>query len=336
MSSPVNPMLQEEIKGNRLVLARLITEVENDSAAGRNALEVLYPETGNAHIIGITGAPGVGKSSLVNQLALAYRKISDNGSSPRVGIIAVDPSSPYTGGAILGDRVRMRDLSGDPGIFIRSMAARGAIGGLARTTAQVARLMDAAGFEVILVETVGAGQAEVEIARLAHTTIVVDAPGLGDDIQAIKAGILEIADILVVNKADLPGVENTERALQSMLQLANHFSRISGASEGSQPAFWEVPVLRTISIKGEGAGQVMEKARSHLEFLHASGEWEKRQHLRIRDEVENLVMQTLQQRWLDNLPPSALEESVESLYERKSTPYQAVKALLESSGFNFD
>jgi LAO/AO transport system kinase len=336
MSSPVNPKLQDEIKGNRLVLARLITEVENDSPAGRAALEVLYPETGNAHIIGITGAPGVGKSSLVNQLALAYRKIPDNGSSPKVGIIAVDPSSPFTGGAILGDRVRMRDLSGDPGIFIRSMAARGAIGGLARTTAQVARLMDAAGFEVILVETVGAGQAEVEIVRLAHTTIVVDAPGLGDDIQAIKAGILEIADILVVNKADLPGVENTERALQSMLQLANHSSRNSGNPEGSLPAFWEVPVLRTISIKGEGAGQVMEKARAHLDFLHASGEWEMRQHLRIRDEVENLVMQTLQQRWMDNLPPSALEESVESLYERKSTPYQAVKALLESSGFNFD
>ena len=335
MSALVNDRLHEEIRDNRLILARLITEVENDTSTGREALEILYPHTGNAHIIGITGAPGVGKSSLVNQLAQAFRKGTGIETKPRVGIIAVDPSSPFTGGAILGDRVRMRDLSGDSGIFIRSMAARGAIGGLARTTAQVARLMDAAGFEVILVETVGAGQAEVEIARLAHTTIVVDAPGLGDDIQAIKAGILEIADILVVNKADLPGVESTERALQAMLQLSNHTSRDSSAGSSPTPV-WDVPVLRTVSNKGEGASEVMQKALAHLHFLHISNEWEKRQHLRIRDEVENLVMQTMQQRWMKNLPPSALEKSVEALYDRKATPYQTVKDLLKLSGFNFD
>jgi len=335
MSALVNNRLQEEIRDNRLILARLITEVENDTSTGREALEILYPHTGNAHIIGITGAPGVGKSSLVNQLAQVFRKGTGIETKPRVGIIAVDPSSPFTGGAILGDRVRMRDLSGDSGIFIRSMAARGAIGGLARTTAQVARLMDAAGFEVILVETVGAGQAEVEIARLAHTTIVVDAPGLGDDIQAIKAGILEIADILVVNKADLPGVESTERALQAMLQLSNHTSRDSSAGSSPTPV-WDVPVLRTVSNKGEGASEVMQKALAHLHFLHISNEWEKRQHLRIRDEVENLVMQTMQQRWMKNLPPSALEKSVEALYDRKATPYQTVKDLLKLSGFNFD
>ena len=335
MSSLVSSRLHEDIWDNRLLLARLITEVENDTATGRDALEILYPHTGNAYIIGITGAPGVGKSSLVNQLALAFRKGTGKETKPHVGIIAVDPSSPFTGGAILGDRVRMRDLSGDTGIFIRSMAARGAIGGLARTTAQVARLMDAAGFEVILVETVGAGQAEVEIASLAHTTIVVDAPGLGDDIQAIKAGILEIADILVVNKADLPGVENTERALQAMLQLSNHSGRASSAGSSSTPV-WEVPVLRTVSNKGEGAFEVMENALAHLHFLRTSNEWEKRQHLRIRDEVENLVMQTMQQRWMKNLPPSALDKSVEALYSRKATPYQTVKDLLKLSGFNFD
>ena len=335
MSSLVSSRLHEDIRDNRLLLARLITEVENDTTTGRDALEILYPHTGNAYIIGITGAPGVGKSSLVNQLALAFRKGTGKETKPHVGIIAVDPSSPFTGGAILGDRVRMRDLSGDTGIFIRSMAARGAIGGLARTTAQVARLMDAAGFEVILVETVGAGQAEVEIASLAHTTIVVDAPGLGDDIQAIKAGILEIADILVVNKADLPGVENTERALQAMLQLSNHTSRDSSAGSSPTPV-WDVPVLRTVSNKGEGASEVMQKALAHLHFLHISNEWEKRQHLRIRDEVENLVMQTMQQRWMKNLPPSALEKSVEALYDRKATPYQTVKDLLKLSGFNFD
>jgi LAO/AO transport system kinase len=336
MSALLMNRLYEDIRDNRLILARLISEVENDTSTGRDALEILYPHTGNAHIIGITGASGVGKSSLVNQLALAYRKESGKEVPPRVGIIAVDPSSPFTGGAILGDRVRMRDLSGDPGIFIRSMAASGAIGGLARTTAQVARLMDAAGFDVILVETVGAGQAEVEIARLAHTTIVVDAPGLGDDIQAIKAGILEIADILVVNKADLPGVESTERALQAMLQLSNHSSRFSATGSNGSASAWDVPVLRAISNKGEGAFEVMENAIAHLKYLRTSNEWEKRQHLRIRDEVENLVMQTLQQRWMKNLPPSALEESVEALYARMTTPYQTVKDLLELSGFNFD
>lgn len=336
MSALVMNRLHEDIRDNRLILARLITEVENDTPSGRDALEILYPYTGVAHIIGITGAPGVGKSSLVNQLALAYRKRTGEEIPPRVGIIAVDPSSPFTGGAILGDRVRMRDLSGDTGIFIRSMAARGAIGGLARTTAQVARLMDAAGFEVILVETVGAGQAEVEIARLAHTTIVVDAPGLGDDIQAIKAGILEIGDILVVNKADLPGVESTERALQAMLQLSNHSSRHADTGNSDPAPAWEVPVLRAISNKGEGAYQVMESAKGHLNYLRMSGEWEKRQHLRIRDEVENLVIQMLQQRWMSKLPPAALGESVEALYARKATPYQTVKDLLERSGFNFD
>ncbi len=336
MSALVMNRLHEDIRDNRLILARLITEVENDTPTGRDALEILYPYTGVAHIIGITGAPGVGKSSLVNQLALAYRKRTGEEIPPRVGIIAVDPSSPFTGGAILGDRVRMRDLSGDTGIFIRSMAARGAIGGLARTTAQVARLMDAAGFEVILVETVGAGQAEVEIARLAHTTIVVDAPGLGDDIQAIKAGILEIGDILVVNKADLPGVESTERALQAMLQLSNHSSRHADTGNSDPAPAWEVPVLRAISNKGEGAYQVMESAKGHLNYLRMSGEWEKRQHLRIRDEVENLVIQMLQQRWMSKLPPAALGESVEALYARKATPYQTVKDLLERSGFNFD
>ncbi len=253
---------------NRLALARLITEVENDTPAGRAALEDLFHRTGKAHIIGVTGAPGVGKSSLVNQLALALRKENISSKAPTVGIIAIDPSSPFTGGAILGDRVRMRDLSGDPGIFIRSMAARGAIGGLARTTTQVARLMDAAGFEIILVETVGAGQAEVEIVRLAHTTIVVDAPGLGDEIQAIKAGILEIADILVVNKADLPGVENTTRALQSMLQLANsgHRNVLSNPDKGL-PA-WEVPVFKTVASQGEGIQQVIECIQAHREYLH--------------------------------------------------------------------
>src|SRR5512147_3215090 len=217
------------LQGNRLALARLLTQVENDSPEGRLALAELFPHTGKAHLIGVTGAPGTGKSSLVNQLALHYRK---NGNK-KVAIIAVDPSSPFTGGAVLGDRVRMRDLSGDPGIFIRSMASRGSLGGIAQKTAALVQVFDAAGYGIILIETVGAGQSEVDVARLAHTTVVVEAPGLGDDIQAIKAGILEIADVLVINKADRPGVENTERALRTTLELAHptqHVFRHHGQS----------------------------------------------------------------------------------------------------------
>lgn len=221
----ISPQVEAVLSGDRLALARLLTQVENDTPAGREALSALYPYTGRAHRIGVTGSPGTGKSSLVNRLAAHYRKQEPAGQT-RVAIIAVDPSSPFTGGAVLGDRVRMRDLAGDPGVFIRSMATRGTLGGLAQTTAAVAQVFDAAGYDVILIETVGAGQSEVDIAKLAHTTLVVDAPGLGDDVQAIKAGILEIADILVVNKADRPGAENTERTLRNMLEYCHPTERL--------------------------------------------------------------------------------------------------------------
>src|SRR4026209_808119 len=210
------------LAGNRLSISRLLTQVENDSVEGRAALSELFPHTGKAHLIGVTGAPGTGKSSLVNQLAQYYRKNEDR----KIAIVAVDPSSPFTGGAVLGDRVRMRDLSGDEGVFIRSMASRGSVGGLAQTPAAFTQVFDAAGYDIIIIETVGVGQSEVDIARLAHTTVVVEAPGLGDDIQAIKAGILEIADIIIVNKADRPGVENTEKALRSALELADPGPRV--------------------------------------------------------------------------------------------------------------
>jgi LAO/AO transport system kinase len=198
-------LAQAVLSGDRLALARTLTQVENGTAEGISALSSLFPHTGKAHLVGVTGASGTGKSSLVNQLARYYRNPIGDALPRRVGIVAVDPTSPFSGGAILGDRIRMRDLAGDPGVFIRSMATRGSLGGIASATASVAQVLDAAGYDLVLIETVGAGQSEVDIARLAHTTIVVEAPGLGDDIQAIKAGILEIADVLVVNKADLPG-----------------------------------------------------------------------------------------------------------------------------------
>src|SRR5574341_1305654 len=209
------------LRGERLALARLLSQVENNTADGRAALVELFPHTGRAHLIGVTGAPGTGKSSLVNQLTLHYRRQDKK----RIAIVAVDPSSPFTGGAVLGDRVRMRDLSGDEGVFIRSMASRGSVGGLAQKTAAFVQVFDAAGYEIIIIETVGAGQGEVDIARLAHTTVVVEAPGLGDDIQAIKAGILEIADVLVINKADRPGADTTVRSLKAMLELGHPASR---------------------------------------------------------------------------------------------------------------
>ena len=209
-------LVEAVLSGDRRAMARLITRIENDIAGVRAELAQLYAHTGRAHIVGITGAPGAGKSTLVNELAKAYRA-----DSRRVGVLAVDPTSPFSGGAVLGDRIRMRDLSGDSGVFIRSMASRGSLGGLARATASAIKVLDAAGFDVVMVETVGAGQSEVEIAQTAHTVVVVEAAGMGDDVQAIKAGLLEIADVFAVNKADRPGADHTIAALEMLLDLSH-------------------------------------------------------------------------------------------------------------------
>ena len=209
--------------GRRRAIAKLMTRLENDELAAREIIQKLHGETGRSHVIGLTGAPGSGKSSLTTQIARELRQ-----QDKTVGIIAVDPSSPFSGGALLGDRIRMRDLSGDKGVFIRSLASRGRLGGLAAATGGMVRILDAAGFDYILVETVGAGQAEVDIAALAHTTLVIEAPGMGDDIQTSKAGILEIADILVVNKADRPTVRQTVRALTAMLDLGHRRNDTAG------------------------------------------------------------------------------------------------------------
>ncbi len=321
------------LAGDRLSLARLLTQVENDSPAGRAALMELFPHTGRAHLIGVTGAPGTGKSSLVNQLALHYRKQADK----RVAVVAVDPSSPFTGGAVLGDRVRMRDLSGDPNVFIRSMASRGSLGGLAQATAGMVQVFDAAGFDVILIETVGAGQSEVDIARLAHTTLVVEAPGLGDDIQAIKAGILEIADILVINKADRPGVENTEKALKSTLELAHptqrvfhHHGRYSYATVETpfDAKLWIPPIQKTVSTEGRGIPELVEAIARHAEHLRTSGDWAARERARLEVELEMLIQEALVARFREDVPPQQFRQVVDRMVQRDVSPWEAVQSLL--------
>lgn len=323
------------LEGNRLALARLLTQVENDSSSGRDALAELFPHTGKAHLIGMTGAPGTGKSSLVNQLALHYRKNSDQ----KVAIVAVDPSSPFTGGAVLGDRVRMRDLSGDEGIFIRSMATRGSLGGIARKTASVVQVFDAAGFGIIIIETVGAGQSEVDVARLAHTTVVVEAPGLGDEIQAIKAGILEIADVLVINKADRPGVENTERALRSTLELAHptkrvfrhHGRNMTVSAQETDPNVWIPSVIKTVATEGKGIEELSQSIAKHAAHLRQSGDWAARDRARLGSEMQALLQEALMDRFLENIPQKNYEEIVEKVVNRNLSPQEAVRVLLNGN-----
>ena len=334
-------IVQQVLEGNRYALSRVLTQIENDTTEGREALAALFPYTGKAHLIGVTGAPGTGKSSLVNRLAYFYRHPPE-GEPKTVAIVAVDPSSPFTGGAILGDRIRMRDLTGDRGVFIRSMASRGALGGLARATAGVVQALDAAGFEVIFIETVGAGQAEVDIARLAHTTLVVEAPGLGDDVQAIKAGILEIADILVVNKADRPGAISTERALIEMLKLA-HPSREMVSHHGQMmkveiPAGgendseeWVPPVIKTVATENKGIDERAAAIAKHREFLQKTGEWEARDRLRLSTEVEDWLGETLLRRWQKNMPERRYREVLEQVFARRLAPAEAVESLLSSA-----
>ncbi len=319
------------LNGDRLALARVLTQIENNTPDGRAALDSLFPRTGQAHLIGVTGAPGTGKSSLVNQLALHFRT-----QSKRVAIVAVDPSSPFTGGAVLGDRVRMKDLSGDQGVFIRSMASRGSLGGLAQATAGMVQIFDAAGYDVVMIETVGAGQSEVDIARLAHTTLVVEAPGLGDDIQAIKAGILEIADILVVNKADRPGVENTEKALKSMLELAHPTQRVYShhgkhmnviPPADTDAKLWIPPIVKTIATEGNGIPELAAQISKHAEHLQISGDWTARERARLESEMETALQEMLMSQFREHVSQARYDEIMRQVFEKSLSPGEAVKQL---------
>jgi LAO/AO transport system kinase len=333
------------LAGDRRAVARLITMIENDGDEARGALADLYPHTGQAHVVGVTGAPGTGKSTLVNELAKIYR--GGNGQSVRsprtVGIIAVDPTSPFSGGAILGDRIRMRELSGDPGIFIRSMATRGSLGGLARATADTIKVLDAAGYQVVFVETVGAGQSEVDIAKAAHTTIVVQAPGLGDDIQAIKAGILEIADIFTVNKADREGADNTVMALQMLLDL-DHVSRptlhhgtvmenVGQVGNLSKEQGWRPPILKTVALHSQGIEAVVEAIEAHLVYLKESHTLYQREQERIESELNDALQQELMRKLLSRVGEGELDELIECISQRELDPYSAAKRLIEEKRF---
>ena len=335
-----NTLATQVLSGHKRAIARLITYIENDYSEAQPILTSLYPHTGQAHLVGVTGAPGTGKSSLVNKLVKVYRSRHQDKS---VAILAVDPTSPFSGGAILGDRIRMRELSGDPGVFIRSMASRGSLGGLARAVNDALKVLDAAGFELIFIETVGAGQSEVEIAKTAQTVIVVEAPGMGDDVQAIKAGILEIADIFVVNKADRAGAERTVAALKTMLELGHapthrmlHHGQLMTVEELSSnsddtPSGWTIPVLKTMALKEEGLEPVLEAIAQHRGHLLHSGELAERRRTRLLDELENMLQAILMQRLLGKLPPDYISDTIVQLMNYDLTPYDAVQQILEEA-----
>jgi LAO/AO transport system kinase len=298
--------------GEARAVARLISLVEDESPLLREVMAALAPHTGNAQVIGVTGSPGVGKSTSTSALVAELRK-----RDKRVGVLAVDPSSPFSGGALLGDRVRMQDHALDRDVYIRSMASRGHLGGLAWSTPQALRVLDAAGCDVILVETVGVGQSEVEIAGLADTTMVLLAPGMGDGIQAAKAGILEIGDLYVVNKADRDGAEQVRRDLRSMLALAER-------EEGG----WRPPIVLTVAQAGQGLDEVVDKLDAHREWLAAHGELERRRTRRARDEIEAIAVTALRARWGDVHGRSELDELAAAVVAGETDPYAAADELL--------
>ena len=347
-----DPLVERVLEGHRRAIARAISLVENDAASddglrAQAVLAALHAHTGRAHIVGVTGPPGSGKSTLVNGLALHFRQSTPaKAHGATVGIIAVDPTSPFSGGAILGDRIRMRDLAGDPGIFIRSMASRGNLGGLAWSTADAVKVLDAAGFDLIIVETVGAGQAEVDIARTAHTTVVVEVPGLGDDVQAIKAGILEIADVFAVNKADLEGADHAVMALRMMLDLNSggvravmHHGRpmevaLQGVEAGEQAALeptWRPPIHKTVATRREGIPELAEAILAHRAHLEETGGLAQRERERAVAEMETIIQQVSLRRVLARTDRVQLAALIERIVSRELDPYTASQQLLERS-----
>ncbi|HEV2250314.1 MAG TPA: methylmalonyl Co-A mutase-associated GTPase MeaB [Candidatus Limnocylindria bacterium] len=325
MIAAAESLLAGARKGDTRSLARLLTIVENDEPGSADVLRALYPKTGTARVVGITGPPGGGKSTLVSRLAAEYRKSVD-----RVAIVAVDPSSPFTGGAILGDRIRMRDRFLDDGVFIRSMASRGHAGGLARATVRVVNVLDALGTGLVIVETVGVGQEEVDVVRVADTVCLVTVPGLGDDIQAIKAGVLEIADVLVVNKADKPGADETARDLAHMLSLGPSVRPGPAAPAPGEPQpRWKPPIVRTSAHEGSGIEELRRSIDAHAEWARTSGELAGRRAGAARQEVEALLREALVKRLEARIGSERVADAVKRVAQRELDPYRAVDELLE-------
>jgi LAO/AO transport system kinase len=297
--------------GHRAATARLLSIVENDEPGAADVIRATYPETGRAIKIGFTGPPGTGKSTLVAALTGAYRQ-----TVPRVAVVAVDPSSPHTGGAILGDRIRMRERYLDAGVFIRSMSNRGQSGGLARATRRVVNVLDALGYDVILVETVGVGQQEIDVVRVVDTVCLLTIPGAGDDIQAIKAGIIEIADILVVNKGDRPGADETVKDLLHTLNL------------GTPRNDWRPPVIKTSAPNGVGIDDLMAAVQKHRDWSAKSGEARRRNADAMRTEIEALLRERVLRDLANRMDRERLESVVSRVLEKQLDPYAAVDALL--------
>jgi LAO/AO transport system kinase len=332
----LNPLAEQILAGRRRAIARQISQIENNQPEALHVLTELYPHTGRAYLVGITGPPGSGKSTLVNGLAKAYRQMGKT-----VAILAVDPSSPFSGGAILGDRIRLNDLAGDSGVFVRSMATRGTLGGLARAAGEAIHVFDAAGFDLILIETVGVGQAEVEIAGLAHTVLVIDVPGLGDDVQAIKAGLLEVADIFVVNKADREGADRVAAALKMMLQLSDsrgqthsmlHHGQLLDytlpAGGGEAGSGWQPLVCKTVATTGAGINNLVEAIEQHRARQIDANSLKERARRRLTFDIEQALKERLLRDLITQLSAGQLHDVIEQVVNRQLDPYSAVETLL--------
>jgi len=312
MTQDTSKLIKQLLKGDRRAAARLMTLAESMSPEAHAAIKQLYPHTGKAHIIGVTGPPGSGKSTLVDKLIEEFRA-----QDHKVGVVAVDPSSPFTGGALLGDRIRMNRFASDHDVFIRSMGSRGSLGGLAWATHDVVHILDALGRDIIIVETVGAGQAEVDIIQIAETVVLLSVPGLGDDIQTIKAGIMEIGNVFVVNKADLDGADRRYAELQMALE-------VDKAAEG-----WQPPILKVIATTGEGVRELVKAIQDHHEYLVESGEIAQNRERRCCAQLETIVEYSFMRKLFVEPEEQALfQQLVQEVNERKTDPYTAAERLI--------